>query len=39
MERRQMAMNIGALYAVLGITLGSGVDLIFSNTVLDQNCP
>ena len=38
-ERRQMAMNIGALYAVLGITMGSGVDLIFSNTVLDQNCP
>ena len=38
-ERRQMAMNIGALYAVLGITVGSAVDLVFSNTVLDSSCP
>ncbi|KAG5501587.1 hypothetical protein JIQ42_05433 [Leishmania sp. Namibia] len=32
--RREMGMSIGALYATLGITLGTIVDLIFTNTML-----
>lgn len=32
-ERRELGMNIGALYASIGITLGSVVDLIFTNVL------
>ncbi|KAG5479534.1 hypothetical protein CUR178_03294 [Leishmania enriettii] len=32
--RREMGMSIGALYATLGVTLGTIVDLIFTNTML-----
>ncbi|KAG5479005.1 hypothetical protein LSCM1_02847 [Leishmania martiniquensis] len=35
--RREMGMNIGALYATLGITLGTIVDLIFTNTMLKHS--
>jgi battenin len=37
-EKRQLMMNIGAVYAIAGISLGSFVDLIFSNTVLTTSC-
>lgn len=37
-EKRQLMMNIGAVYAIVGISLGSLVDLIFSNTVLTDTC-
>ena len=37
-EDRSLAMNIGAIYAVIGITLGSLVDVLFSNTVLTDTC-
>ncbi|CAD2221645.1 battenin [Angomonas deanei] len=38
--RREMGMNIGAMYATIGITLGNVVDLIFTNTMLknSQSC-
>lgn len=35
--RREMGMNIGALYATVGITLGTVVDLIFTNTMLKHS--
>lgn len=37
-EKRQLMMNIGAVYAIAGISLGSFVDLIFSNTALTASC-
>ena len=36
--QRELCMNIGALYAVAGITLGSMLDVLFSNTILDRSC-
>ncbi|AIN98296.2 hypothetical protein LPMP_220010 [Leishmania panamensis] len=35
--RREMGMNIGALYATIGITLGTVVDLILTNTMLKHS--
>ncbi|GET85995.1 hypothetical protein, conserved [Leishmania tarentolae] len=35
--RREMGMNIGALYATFGITTGTLVDLIFTNTMLKHS--
>lgn len=37
-EWRQLSMNIGALYAISGISLGSILDVVFSNTVLTNSC-
>jgi len=36
--RRQLAMNIGALYATAGITGGSVLDVVLSNTLLKGAC-
>lgn len=35
---RQLSMNIGSVYATLGITGGSLVDVIFANTILTRSC-
>lgn len=37
-RKKELAMNIGALYAVAGITTGSVLDVIFTNTVITRSC-
>jgi battenin len=37
-QQRELAMNIGALYAVAGITIGSMLDVILTNTLIDRSC-
>jgi battenin len=34
LNAKELAMNVGALYATLGITMGSVLDLILGNTLM-----